>query len=519
MNQRTSTHTADDQTDWGEINREAFEHALRPVALPERDGIPFWNQYARQFIMPPAFEALSLPEAAEYRFVLKNAQGRVLAEFAACSPQEPLTPVWADIPVGMVTLTIEALDRNRVVLKNVLQREFYRAAWFRGPYPAKSHDYREAAFRCFSYVYNLPHIQAWLENGTVDEKIYRKYCYPSKTLSAIIECMLNYVEMTQDGELRRKAHTIAAKMADWLIDNSCPAGTPLEFLPPTYWKYATYENARVNIGQIMMIYPANVGGCYLRLYRELGARKYLEAAIRIGETLKKLELPGGCWYLKLYEETGKPSCENIVLLEKRMNHFLIELSEVTRDSSYRAMRDRAYRRLINHNLKLWDWDGQFEDVVPQARYHNLTKDQALFLASELFRQGDRETALKLVDWSEDQFLVWSDPSPELRKASMFTVTPDNASIVLPTALEQYNCYWPVDGSMSAFISAWSKTYRYTGNRVYLEKAKALADAILRNQRPDGSIPTWFFSIDLPDWLNCMIGTSKTLLELDETIRG
>jgi len=519
MNQKNSTSIVDAETDWDQINREAFAHSLRPVALPQRDGIPFWNQCAKQFIMPPAFEAQPLPKAAEYRFVLKNAQGELLAEFKAQSPQEPLTPVWADIPVGMVTLTIDALDQNGAILKNIFQREFYRAAWFKGPYPAKSHDYREAAFRCFSCVYNLPHIQAWLENGTVDEKVYRKYCYPSKTLSAIIECMLDYVEMTQDEEVRRKAYQIAAKMADWLIENSCPAGSPLEFLPPTYWKYANYENAKRNIGQIMMIYPADAGWSYLRLHRKLGARKYLDAAIRIGETLKKLELPTGSWYLKLYEETGKPCCENVVLLGGRMSNFLITLSEVTNDASYQAMRDRAYRRLIDHNLKLWDWDGQFEDVIPKERYQNLTKDQALFLASNLFRQGDRETALKIVDWSEDQFVVWSDPSPELRKASMYTVAQNSASIVLPTALEQYNCYWPVDGSMAAFISAWSNTYRYTGNRVYLEKAKALADAILRNQRPDGSIPTWFFTIDLPDWLNCMIHTSEILLELDETINA
>lgn len=43
----------------------------------------------------------------------------------------------------------------------------------------------------------------------------------------------------------------------------------------------------------------------------------------------------------------------------------------------------------------------------------------------------------------------------------------------------------------------------------------MADSILRNQRPDGSIPTWFFSIDLPDWLNCMVYTAETLLEIAE----
>lgn len=517
MNQETVTAVADNQTDWEQINQQAFEHSLRPVALPQRDGIPFWNQNARQFIMPPAFEIRPVAEAAEYLFTLRNQQKELLAQFKAKSQHEPLTGVWEIIPVGSVSLTVSALGQDGSVLKNIFQREFYRCAWFKGPYPAKSHDYRDAAYRCFAYIYYLPHVQAWLKNGTVDEKVYRKYCYPSKTLSAIINALLLHAKAVQNLEVQEKSLKIASRMADWLIDNSCPAGTPLEYLPPTYWKHATYHLAKPNIGQIMMIYPADVGAVYLGIYHRTNHKKYLDAAIRLGNTMKKLEHPDGSWYLKLYEKDGRPVAKNIVLVTQSTMDFLTELSAVTQDDSYLALRDRAYRRVLDHNLKLWDWDGQFEDVIPQEMYKNLTKNNAHTLAANLFAAGDIKTALKIVDWSEDQFVVWSNPNPAL-DTSMYPNGKNCGSMVMPTALEQYNCYWPVDSSMGNFISIWAKAYHYTGNRVYLEKAKALADAVLRNQRTDGSIPTWFFTTDLPDWLNCMVYTSETLLELDNTLR-
>lgn len=146
-------------TDWTKINAEAFAHSLIPVALPQRDGIPFWNAHARQFIMPPAFEAPSFPGAAGYRFALKGGDGRILASFQSASPQDPLTPAWDKIPVGDVTLAIEALDVHGEPVQQVFQRNFYRCAWFHGPYPSISHDYRKAAMRALGYIYSLPHVQ------------------------------------------------------------------------------------------------------------------------------------------------------------------------------------------------------------------------------------------------------------------------------------------------------------------------------------------------------------------------
>ena len=341
-----------------------------------------------------------------------------------------------------------------------------------------------------------------------DEKVFRKYCYPSKTLSAMIKALLYYRQITQSAEEAEKALRIAVKMADWLIDNSCAKGTPLEYLPPTYWRYAEYQLAKPHIGQIMMIYPMTVGCAYLRVYRATGERRYLDAALRLAETMKRLQLPCGSWILKLYEKDGESVVQNIVVLNETMMKFMTELAEISGDKSFIAMRDKAYSYVLENNLRLWNWDGQFEDVIPKAIYENLTKDGALFVASELFRQGDIARALEIVDWSEDQFVVCSSPNPQI---------PGYQTFVLPVALEQYHCYSPVDASLGRFIFAFSEAYKYTHDRLYLEKAKALADCVLRNQRPDGSIPTWFCQVDLPDWVNCMIYAAESLQYLARVI--
>ena len=491
---------------WEELNQKAFEETLIPVALPSRDNIPFWNRNAKRFIHPPAFEISPIAGVEKYCFELTDDAGKVLASFEAKHPQEALTPVWKDLPVQLMVLNVYPLNLDGSRQKSIFTKRFYRSAWFKGPYPVKNHNYAAAAYRCFKYIYDLKHVQNWEK---IDDTIYRKYCYPSKTLPAIIDALFIHAEKDGTSEVKANALRIATKMADWLIANSQAPGTPLEYLPPTYFKDATYEVCRRHIGEIMMIYPMDVGNSYLKLYKYTGKQKYLDAAVKIANTMKKLELPGGSWYLVYKEADGKPTCSNVLVINESMYEFLTKLSEVTKNKEYIAMRDRAFQILIGKNLKEWNWDGQFEDTKPLPQYINLTKDGALFVAAKKLEEGDIETAEKIIAWAEDQFVVWSNPCPEGRFSDTW---------ILPGALEQYQCYMPIDASYSRFINIFSHAYVVTGKRLYLEKAKALADCIIRNQRESGEIPTFFQVSHYMTWLNCMIYTSQILLELDSRIQ-
>ena len=492
--------------DWDALNHQAYEESLIPVALPARDGIPFWNVNAKRFIHPPAFEISPVAGVEKYRFELTADDGKLLASFESADPQEALTGVWKDLPVQLMNLNVYPLNADGTKQDSIFTKRFYRSAWFKGPYPVKNQDYAAAAYRCFAYVYNLEHVQNW---ETIDDTVYRKYCYPSKTLPAIINALFIHAEYDGRAEVKANALRIAEKMANWLIENSQAPGTPLEYLPPTYFKDTTYHVCQRHVGEIMMIYPMTVGATYLNLYKRTGNRKYLDAAVRIARTMKKLELPNGSWYLVYGEADGKNKCTNVVLLNETMYDFLTDLSAITGDKEYVAMRDRAFRILNEKNLKEWNWDGQFEDTTPLPQYTNLTKDGAVFVAHKKFDEGDIATAEKIIAWAEDQFVVWSDPCPEGRFSDTW---------ILPGALEQYQCYMPIDASYSVFINIYSRAYIATGKQLYMEKAKALADCIIRNQRESGEIPTFFQVSHYMTWLNCMIRTSEVLLMLDERIK-
>ena len=501
---------AEKQTDWKKINQQAFEKSLVPVALPQRDKIPFGNRKAVQFICPPVFEAPRADGVKRYRFELKDDAGKMLASFEAADSREPLTPVWGKVPVEFVNLTISPVGKDGKTGDALFTRRFYRCAWFKGPYPLNNHDYRGGAEKCFRYIYTLPHVQAWLTGGTVDDKAYRKYCYPSKLLPALVRALRHHAELDGSPAVRDQVTKISTRMADWLIDNSCAPGTPLEYLPPTYWEHTSYKIAKQYVGQIMMIYPMSAGHVYLDAFKFTRDKKYLQAACRLADSMKRLQLPNGSWMLKVRISDGTPVVPNVVVFDRTMHEFLTELAKLSGNREYLKMRDRAMERIWKHNLPLWDWDGQFEDIMPKPQYENLTKDGALFVAEELFKKGDVQTALKLVDWSEDQFVVWSDPAPTHRYAATWR---------LPAALEQYNCYMPIDASCAQFVFAFCRAYRVTGNELYLEKAKAIADNILRNQRPDGFIPTFFQDSEHLTWLNCMTFSAESLLYLDETLKG
>ena len=98
--------------DWDALNHQAYEESLIPVALPARDGIPFWNVNAKRFIHPPAFEISPVAGVEKYRFELTADDGKLLASFESADPQEALTGVWKDLPVQLMNLNVYPLNAD-----------------------------------------------------------------------------------------------------------------------------------------------------------------------------------------------------------------------------------------------------------------------------------------------------------------------------------------------------------------------------------------------------------------------
>ena len=489
-------------TDWAAVNEASRVNALKVLRPGEPGKAPFWNGHAMAFIHPPAFDFKPVVGAKKYRFtVTELADGRRHA-FEAEVPWADLAPVWDAIRPGYVLVVAEGIGKRDFCFGVAGSRYFYRAARFNGPYPSGDRDYRAAAAKCLEAIYRLPYVQGWLAQDTPPEG-YDLYCYPSKILSSLIEAMIRY-SARASGEDAVRAVAIARKMADWLIAQCQPAGAPLEYLPPTYW--GNRRGTAVGYaGQNMMIYPVSVGNAFLRLYGKTGEAKYREAALRIAATLRRLQDERDTWWLKVREKDGLPVRKNLLVPGVEFFDFFSAVARISGDAGYDEVVRRAVGFVEKGPFATWNWDGQFEDIDPKPPYVDLTAVRAVGFSGWLFRAGRTEDARLTLDWCEDQFVVWSDPIRHM----------DWKNWKMPTVLEQYEYYTPIDASMGNMVRAFVAAWTATKEDLYLEKAKALADCIVRNQRPDGTIPTYFDARGGSDWLNCMVVSAGSL----ETLAG
>ena len=155
-----------------------------------------------------------------------------------------MTPIWADLPVGKVALKVEALDRKGgkpIALAG--EKTFYRSAVFNGPYHKPVVSYRESARLALRALFLTPAMQSWLRDGKPDPG-YSLNCYAAKVIGATVMGMTLYSRLaTEDGH-SADALLIARRAADFLIGLSEPAGSPLEYFPPTYWDGVNPEITR-----------------------------------------------------------------------------------------------------------------------------------------------------------------------------------------------------------------------------------------------------------------------------------
>ena len=504
-----------------QTNRDTFEkQAVTDSLIPIRPGVPgkvpFWNTHARRFIYAPAFDFSEVNGAKSYRFTLTAKQGT--QTFEADTPWASLAPVWKDVPTGRVDLTVEGLDRSGgKIVGHSGNRTFYRSSVFRGPYEEPPPvDYREAARRGLRGLFLQPYVQKCLKKGSKpDIADYKLYRYPSKVMGGLIRGMVLYSTMASDPREANDALRIATSLADFLISLNQPADAPLANLPPTYWK-VNWSSSHVREEYLMLNSPVDAALAYLDLYDVTNNDKYLKAATRIADTYRRLQRPNGTWPLLVRTKTGEPVGPNpvvptwiITLMERLVDQYgLVQ---------YRPVGEKAFCWIMDHPMKRFNWDGQFEDIKPQRPYENLAREQACDVAVYLLNRvaQDRsylKKALELLRFSEDQFVVWEAPD-ENQWALDDTRPADPRKQITrwktsewftPCVLEQYSCYAPVARSSAIQINAYRKAYEVTGRPIYLAKAKSLANALIVCQQyhGGGQFPTWLVkSNKVSTWSN------------------
>lgn len=517
------------ELDRKKLAKQAFDEccsAETTVRYGVKRGAPFWNAESTMFMYVPAFHFTAIRGCFRYRYTAVDEKGGVHT-FESNDCCSLLTPIWADIPEGVVRLTVTALNEDGSDCAQVGARTFFRLAPFPEETPPAVCSYKESAVRAYRYAMSAGFIKYWLEYGKPDP-YYDLNTYPSKMISALIDAMITYAQICpEDAD---DAIKVAVNSADYLMSIT-PREGPMADVPPTYYldfcpdpeKYGVitpnWHAAQAYNGTVMMIYPARAGLSYLKLEKATGEKKYFDEALKIGGYYLDNVEPNGSWYLVRSWTTGEPLTKNHVAPIESVVPFLSALYERTGDGRWKQLCDNAVKYVFDTQLSSYNWEGQFEDSPLSTNYMNLSHYNAVALAKYLAKKGDEksiQTAKELMRFAEDQFVIWKRPYPWRHLAPDGATPYDTSKWHTPAALEQYGWYVPIDASTADLSLGFLTLYQAGCGELYLAKALALADQLTRVQHEDGKIPTHW--MNTPDaeanfWFNCMFESCRTLSAL------
>jgi maltose/maltodextrin transport system substrate-binding protein len=505
---------------------ELRARAMQETAIAVRPGAPgaqsFWNGQAVQFLYAPAFDFKEMTGATSYRFTVAPAQGDLLS-FTAEKPWAPLSPVWTQVAAGKVTLTVSGLNEQGATVGAPMTRAFHRAAVIGKECPAPALSWGESARTALEALVHSPELRCWFTAGEPDPKVLL-YRYPSKIVGAAAAALATYAAQTPPPADASESLNAARRAADYLLGISQPKDAAWAFHPPTYHPTVYREKLKGHMvaGRYMTLCGAETGQFFLEVYAATRDEKYRDAAVRIAETYARQQLPEGSWLLFVMAQDGKPVTDN-VLVPTLVVEFLDRLGQAAGDHRFDAVREKAIAWIEQNPVRTWNWQGQFEDVNPQPPYKNLTKHDACDFAIHLFRtaphdQAKRALALDLLRFSEDQFVIWDQPPRDTptKQSADGAANAKSDGWMLPCVLEQYRCYAPVCASSAKLIRTYLAAYRATGDRLHLEKAKALAATLTRtqsNRHAPGRYLTWVKQPSGPMWFNCELAAIRAMKEL------
>jgi len=496
------------------LNEQAAQEYLEPLRPGYEGKNPYWNVFAKRFLYAPAFDFKEAEGAKEYRFELKAEEGEGEWTFTAQKPWAALSPIWNDVSVGKMSLTVLALDEKGQVIDTVGTRQFKRDFPFSGPYKDAVIPYRESALKAALYIHNRPYVQRFAENIIPDQENYPHYACACKVIGSLIsnECIVAR-EMPAH---REEALAIAMGAANFLLSESQPADAPLAYFPPTYYKGKLQEEEEHNGKTITVEAAKGVAPAFLDLFDITADSIWFQRALNITRTYKRLQAEDGSFPIKMVYLTGEPVNDAKALLHPLLN-LLDRLHRQYGLDEFEEMREKGEKWMREVPLTTFDMTGQFEDVTVHIKpYENLTNCTASPYADYLLRkenptEEDIQNARDLMRLSEDQFIHWK-----------YTPGPDGICInCAPAVHEQYKYETPIDNSNCNVANALLSYYELTGDRLSFEKAKALIDNLtIQQHQNEGVIPTAFFykpqlRTDQNLTINCCVADIKILLRMHE----
>ena len=491
--------------DFDELNKRAAAEYLVPVRPGDGKDFPFWNSCAPSFIYAPVFEFTPVKKASYYVFLINDT-----IAFKSDSVLVSLSQVWDKVPVRKNNkLVVKSFDKKGKYIGDAGHRTFEKKPIFEGPYIQNTRPYKEAAMKGLFYFCHQPYFKHWMASQEPDMS-YIHNAYPCKIIGATVSMAVMIAELNPD--FRKDAVQIAKNAAQFLINQSCPQGTPLAFFPPTYYGNQLTARSPENIGKTMMMEAVQAANAFLDLYDLVHEDTYLNHALGIAQTYLKTQSKDGSWPVKVDFESGIP-VNDVKAIPIDLILFFDRLKLQYGYTDFSSAREKAFDYIKKDICPVYDWHGQFEDVTVLLKpYENLTNCTSAPFAKILLddknsTEEDIKYALELVRFCEDQFVIWDTPKGNNGIHPIGT----------PCVFEQYHYQTPVDDSACNVINALMAAYDRTKDPLLLAKAVSLANTItVWQDASSGFLATlWMVRPGKSFWMNCTYKSVKTLLFLDK----
>ncbi len=490
-----------------------------PAASPAPEGMPSrvvsWNAYSIQFIDPPVFQLLALPGTRTCEAVIE--QGGRIWKVASATPRLDLASVWPGMAAKKFDLTLRWIDGAGKVLAEERSRRV-KAPDFAGLKEPPA-DWTGAADRNIAYLmrvadsgrapYREPGVPVWIWSAAspcpvptreslgpgFDIPEYREYfayrarlwpeghgeSYPGCIVPAIIYGMLAHARASRPRS--DEALRLARVAGDWVLAHRLPDSGPLPLFPFSTVAKGQYFGG-IEAHNVIPLRASWIGLSLVKLFEATRDRRYLEYAIHIARVTAGLQAPDGSFPYRLDPRDGKVTeafCTGGIQFSLLVDALA---DNGAADAGLLMASERAVQWMTAYPARTNNWQGGYEDIAEARPYRNLTHWEVQLLIWYLCRHADRDPAYlplarSLLRFVEDQFVLFG-PESEAHPVP----------VKGPLVFEQYVCWWPMEGHTGYYIQSLLALHRVTGDRLYLEKAEAAANAICAQQFEDGSISNW-----------------------------
>lgn len=479
--------------------------------------------FGRRYIHAPKVEwklAQKCDESVRYELFLLQGDKILGVTKAACSPHY-IEKGWDKIARGKKAgIVILGLDlKGRSVAQSAFCPIWVAPDFDKRVSSKMKLPYREAAIKAFAALenYKLPASAPPVPpNSGIDHPVLLTaacgvdVCFPR---SAPVRHDRNYVEMlmslnkTADKPLKERILAFAHSVGNHIL--MCR-------FQDTSYKYNKLirdcagfdgESAVGVIGadkksgkMQRLVEPGKNGyaaGALVKLYELTGEAEYLDAAVKIAEVLVETQRPDGSWPARVDAKTGE------VLSEYSTNtisvaSFLDRLNRHRPDKKWLQARDRAVEWTIQNPVKTNAWVVNFDDCPNITQRRNLyvglsNWDAFTFVRYAADHANEMEGAVKYIEdtlkWTDNNFTFYGS-DPFLPFEPYYPCVAEQGS---PNIFDsQNNCWVPMDFHTSKWVTALVATYKATGNKIYLEKARAGANTLTQYQIDTGATLTWMY---------------------------